>query len=204
MKCGLIISAWWAATPDRNVTQRTRAAYLCRSAPFPLCPARFAGCSGSAPWGGGGVHGRGRFQRCWRLTNWNESGETFRKHPVSGVFYLWDWLMKQNGHVCRFFACSEMAKGWRGKTESEKIEKRPFPSPVAAFPVSVTAANQNPNFYGACLLASFHLFPFILFAVAHLWKHKAKACDSCWELNCHKLPLLTGWWIAFISASPLI
>lgn len=60
--------------------------------PVPSRKTRFPGCTVSAPWGGGvgkGGGGRDRVQRCCRLTNWNESGETFTKHPDSRVFYLW-------------------------------------------------------------------------------------------------------------------
>lgn len=170
---------------------------------FPLVPSSLLGLHGIRARGGG--CGRDRVQRrCRFITDQKESGETFTKHPDSLPFYLRDRLMKQMATCAGFLPAVEMAKGWGGKTEREKIEKRTFPALVAAFPISVTAANQNPNFYGACRLASFHLFSFIPFVVAHLWKLKAKACDSCWELNCHKLPLLTGWWITIISASPLI
>lgn len=127
MKRGLFISAWWAATPDRNVTRRTRkiSVSICS---FPSVPSSLCGLHGICGFGGrgGGVRGWDRAQRRSRLTNQNESGETLTKHPDSRVFYLQDRLMKQNGQVCRFFACSGMAKGWAGKTESEKIEKRPM------------------------------------------------------------------------------
>lgn len=57
MKGGLIISAWWAATPDRNVTRQTKTKDLrCWEAdqPVPSVPsekAYFSGCTVPAPWG---------------------------------------------------------------------------------------------------------------------------------------------------------
>lgn len=103
-----------------------------------------------------------------------------------------------------FLPAVKWQKVRRQDEEWENRKKAYFFPAVATFSLSVMVANQNCNFYGACRLMSFHLFSFILFVVARLWKLKAKACDSCWEWNCHKLPLLTRWWITFISASPLI
>lgn len=63
-----------------------------------ICAVGGWGCE----WGGGMFKGIVASQMWMKAT----------KHQDSCMFYLWDRLMKQNGHVCRFFACSGMAKGW--------------------------------------------------------------------------------------------
>lgn len=203
MKRGLIISAWWAATPDRNVTRRTHAEYLCRSAPFPRCPARFSGCMGSAPLGTVVCMGGATFKDIVASQSGMKVVRCSQNIRIHACFISKIGWWNKTATCAVLFACSRMAKGWGGKTV-RKIEKKKAFSSTGSWFSNLMAANQNSNFYGACRLTSFHLFSFILFVVADLWKLKAKACDSCWEPNCHKLPLLTRWWIAFISASPLI
>lgn len=172
MERGLIISAWWAATPDRNVTRMTHTEDLCRTAPFPRCPVGRL-TSRAVRGGGGGWAG----PRSKTLSPHKPKWKWRDAHKISGFtrFVLSPSLADETERPrVLFLPAVKWQKVRRQDGEWENRKKAYFFPAVATFSLSVTVANQNCNFYGACRLMSFHLFSFILFVVVRLWKLKLR------------------------------
>lgn len=133
MKRGLIISAWWAATPDRNMTWRTHADYLCRSAPFPRCPARFSGCTGSAP-GEGGVGGTAFKDVVASSQTRKKAARRSQNIQIHSRFISEiGWWNKWPTNVLFFFACSGNGKRLRRKDWERENRKKTFSSTGSCF-----------------------------------------------------------------------
>lgn len=122
MEHGLITSAWWAATPDRNVTQTTKTKHLCLEAdqPGPSVPSKktcFIGLHSSDTMGG-----KNPLQRSCHLLTWTKVVKHPTKHPALFVFYLWISSIKWICHMLSF-ARSRKAQRWNEETKRRKQKR---------------------------------------------------------------------------------
>lgn len=123
MEHGLIISFWWAATPDRNMTRITKTKDLCWEADQlpPLVPSKktyFVGYTVRSTMGG-----RNQVQRSCRLTNWNK----VVRHSQNIQFYTcfiseFSWW---NGTATHFVLPAVERQRWKRK-QKERNRKRRF------------------------------------------------------------------------------
>lgn len=196
---GLIISAWWAATPDRNVTWITNTEDLCWEADqhLPSVPSQWST-----------LRNRVRVEKKQKkkkssLKNLSSHKKGIKSRDVSqsvisrSCFCLGRELMKCNRRVVLF--CSQ----WKGKggTERQKTGNVRveiflcFQHRKKRNVSNVARPAASPRLH-CCLLARRR---------ASFENEEQGPSDRAGGgLNCHKAALLTRWWITFISVRLLI
>ena len=182
MAHGLIISAWWAATPDRNMTRVTKTKDLCWEADqlIPWVPSKktcFMGNTVAAPWGE-----KNQVQRSCRLANWSEVVRHSQNIPFYSCFISeFSWW---NGTASHFVlpAVERQNVTPRNKKREMKKKKDTFNVERCIFNLCHGHKSKSPKFHETCRPTSLRLYFFILFVVMQLWKLKAKGLwQSYWN-----------------------
>lgn len=178
MKLGLIISAWWAATPDRNLTRITKTKDLCWEADqlIPSVPSKktgFMGCIVAAPWGD---------KSSSKKLSSHKLEKKVVEHSENIQLYTCFILMKWNRHAfC--FACSGKPKGEAKKQKAGNRKKATFTvERQGIFNLCHGHKSKSPKFFETRHPSSLHLYFFILIVLMQLGKLKAKGLwQSYWN-----------------------